>query len=64
MDNCYEKYLKTVKIVNEQIKKMGYEKYSIYAYKGYPEHQISTSYFYDINTLGNYPIAPFAMRFN
>lgn len=46
-DVCFEKYLRTVARVNETLKKMGYEKHSLFAYKGYPEHTIDTLFYHD-----------------
>jgi len=41
------------------MKNLGYEKHSLFAYKGYPEHSITNAYFYDEDITYNLNHAPF-----
>lgn len=39
-ERCFEKYLRTIEIVNDTIKQESYSKNSMVGYKAYPEPQI------------------------
>jgi hypothetical protein len=43
-ETCYEKYLKSIGVVNSEIKELGYKNLSLIAYKGYPEDSIDQQY--------------------
>lgn len=57
---CFEKYVRTIGVVNKTVKQMAYEKHSLFAYKGYPEPSIESAYFYDpqvfFNLFGRAPM--------
>lgn len=57
---CFEKYVRTMATVNEEIRRLAYAKHSLFAYKGYPEPSIESAYLYDNALLWNFGKAPFA----
>jgi hypothetical protein len=54
-DACFQKYMRTVGAVNRTVKKLAYEKHSLFGYKGYPEPSIESAFIYDTDVFKNLP---------
>lgn len=56
---CFEKFLMTATTVNAAVKELAYQNHSMLGYKAYPEHSITSAYYYDDEISFNLRRAPF-----